>query len=83
MGAGNSYLCKLYVTIKMGMVYNYIFLFLFVIGLIGAIYDISRSNTLSKQTNVKRLYIENRILFIAICFYVILKCLSAIIGFEI
>ena len=43
---------------------DYIILVLFSVGLIAAIRDICRASILSKKVNVKRLYVENRILFI-------------------
>ncbi len=60
------------------MVRNYIFLVLFAAGLIASIVDIFRAGSKSKQVNVKHLYIENRIMFIAICIYIIERCVSSI-----
>ena len=65
------------------MIHDYIILVLFSVGLIVAICDICRASVLSKKVNVKRLYVENLILFIGICVYIILRCLSSITGIEI
>ena len=65
------------------MINDYIFLVLFSIGLIAAIRDICRASILSKKVSVKRLYVENRVIFIAIYVYIILRCLSSITGVKI